>query len=75
MDQKEQDRLTQVEIGVARLDTQTAVLSTKVDTIANNHLKHLQDDVTSVKKTLWWTFSTLVGCLISLVFVLVQTLI
>lgn len=75
MEVKEQDRLTHVEISVARLDTQTAVLSNKVDTIANNHLKHLQDDVTSVKKTLWWTFSTLVGCLISLVFVLVQTLI
>ena len=75
MDQREQDRLTSVEISVARLDTQTAVLSNKVDNIANNHLKHLQDDVTSVKRTLWWTFSTLVGCLISLVFVLVQTLI
>ena len=75
MEVKEQDRLTSVEISVARLDTQTAVLSNKVDNIANNHLKHLQDDVTSVKKTLWWTFSTLVGCLISLVFVLVQTLI
>lgn len=73
MDQREQDRLTNVEISVARLDTQTAVLSNKVDTIANNHLKHLQEDVTSVKRTLWWTFSTLVGCLISLVVVLLQS--
>tara|TARA_X000001382_G_scaffold23319_5_gene14227 strand:+ start:3637 stop:3843 length:207 start_codon:yes stop_codon:yes gene_type:complete len=68
MDQKEQDRLTLVEVQVAKIET-------KLDIVANNHLQHLQDDVTSVKKTLWWLFSTLLGCLISLVFVLVQTLI
>lgn len=67
MDNKEQDRLTLVEIHVAKLDT-------KLELIANNHLKHLQDDVTSVKKTLWWLFSTLVGCLLSLVILLAQSL-
>lgn len=67
MNEKETDRLTLVEIHVAKLDT-------KLDILANNHLKHLQDDVTSVKKTLWWLFSTLVGCLLSLVILLAQSL-
>lgn len=68
MDQKEQDRLTLVEVHVAKLDT-------KLDMIANNHLKHLQDDVNGVKKTQWWTFSTMVGVLISVVVLLVQAII
>ena len=68
MNEKEQDRLTLVEIHVAKLDT-------KLEIIANNHLKHIQDDVTSVKKTLWWLFSTMVGCLISLVILLATFLI
>ena len=66
MEQKQQDRLTNVEIQVAKLDT-------KLEIIQNNHLHHLQMDITSVKRTLWWTFSTLVGCLISLVVVLLQS--
>lgn len=68
MDNKEQDRLTLVEIHVAKLDT-------KLEIIANNHLKHIQDDVTNLKKTQWWTFSTLVGVLISVVVLLVQAMI
>ena len=68
MDNKEQDRLTLVEVQVAKIET-------KLDIVANNHLQHLQNDVTSVKKTLWWLFSTLVGCLLSLVILLAQTLI
>jgi|DEB0MinimDraft_10_1074344.scaffolds.fasta_scaffold37759_3 predicted neutral ceramidase superfamily lipid hydrolase len=68
MEQKEQDRLTLVEIHVAKLDT-------KLEIIANNHLKHIQDDVTNLKKTQWWTFSTLVGVLISVVVLLVQAII
>ena len=66
MDNKEQDRLTLVEIHVAKLDT-------KLELIANNHLKHLQDDVTSIRKILWWLFSGIVGTLISLIFILIQT--
>lgn len=66
MDQKQQDRLTNVEIQVAKLDT-------KLEIIQNNHLHHLQLDVTNIKKTLWWTFSTMVGCLISLIVVLLQS--
>ena len=68
MDSKEQDRLTLVEVQVAKIET-------KLDMMANNHLKHLQDDITSVKKTQWWLFSTLLGCLLSLVILLVQSLI
>ena len=68
MNEKEVDRLTLVEVQVAKIET-------KLDIVANNHLQHLQDDVTSVKKTLWWLFSTLVGCLLSLVILLAQTLI
>ena len=68
MDTKEQDRLTLVEVQVAKIET-------KLDMVANNHLKHLQDDITSVKKTQWWLFSTLLGCLLSLVILLVQSLI
>ena len=44
MDSKEQDRLTLVEVQVAKIET-------KLDILANNHLKHLQDDVTNLKKT------------------------
>lgn len=68
MDQKEQDRLTLVEVHVAKLDT-------KLEMIANNHLKHIQDDVTNLKRTQWWTFSTLVGVLISVVVLLIQAII
>ena len=68
MDSKEQDRLTLVEVQVAKIET-------KLDMVANNHLKHLQDDITSVKKTQWWLFSTLLGCLLSLVILLVQSLV
>lgn len=68
MEQKEQDRLTLVEVQVAKIET-------KLDIVANNHLKHIQDDVTNLKKTQWWTFSTMVGVLISIVVLLVQALI
>ena len=68
MEIKEQDRLTLVEVQVAKIET-------KLDMVANNHLKHLQDDITSVKKTQWWLFSTLLGCLLSLVILLVQSLV
>lgn len=67
MNQKETDRLTNVEVQVAKLDT-------KLDILANNHLQHLQADVTSIRKILWWLFSGIVGTLISLVFILVQSL-
>ena len=67
MDAKETDRLTNVEIQVAKVET-------KLDIIQNNHLVHLQQDVTAVKKTQWWLFSTLVGCLLSLVILLAQSL-
>tara|TARA_R100001443_G_scaffold16290_2_gene26238 strand:+ start:17772 stop:17981 length:210 start_codon:yes stop_codon:yes gene_type:complete len=65
---KEQDRLTLVEVSVAKLET-------KLDIIANNHLKHLQDDLTSIKKILWWLFSGITGALISLLFILIQSII
>lgn len=68
MNEKEQDRLTLVEVQVAKIET-------KLDIMANNHLKHLQDDISSVKKTQWWLFSTLVGCLLSLVILLATTLV
>ena len=68
MEIKEQDRLTLVEVQVAKIET-------KLHLMANNHLKHLQDDITSVKKTQWWLFSTLLGCLLSLVILLVQSLV
>ena len=66
MDAKEQDRLTNVEISVAKLDT-------KLDIIQNNHLVHLQQDLSSVKKTQWWLFSTLLGVLISVIVLLLQS--
>jgi len=66
--EKQQDRLTSVEVQVAKLDV-------KLDILANNHLKHIQDDITGVKKTLWWTFSTMVGVLISIVVLLLQSII
>jgi len=72
-EKQQQDRLTNVEVSVARLDTKTEVLATKLDIIANNHLQHLQADVTSIRKILWWLFSGIVGALISLVFILIQT--
>ena len=68
MDSKEQDRLTLVEVQVAKIET-------KLDIIQNNHLVHLQQDVTAVKKTQWWLFSTLIGCLVSLVILLIQNII
>ena len=62
---QEPDRLTLVEVSVAKLET-------KLDIIANNHLKHLQDDVSSIRKILWWLFSGVTGALISLLFLLIQ---
>tara|TARA_B100000029_G_scaffold107923_1_gene99203 strand:+ start:2005 stop:2214 length:210 start_codon:yes stop_codon:yes gene_type:complete len=62
---QEPDRLTLVEVSVAKLET-------KLDIIANNHLKHLQDDVSSIRKILWWLFSGVTGALISLIFLLIQ---
>tara|TARA_R100000734_G_C3319258_1_gene114800 strand:- start:7243 stop:7467 length:225 start_codon:yes stop_codon:yes gene_type:complete len=67
MNEKETDRLTLVEVQVAKIET-------KLDILANNHLQHLQNDVTNLKKTQWWTFSTLVGVLISVVVLLVQAM-
>lgn len=66
MDAKEQDRLTNVEIQVAKVET-------KLDIIQNNHLVHLQQDLSSVKKTQWWLFSTLLGVLISVIVLLLQS--
>ena len=67
MNEKEQARITLVEVQGAKIET-------KLDIVTNNHLAHLQNDITSVKKTQWWLFSTLVGCLLSLVILLVQSL-
>lgn len=38
----------------ASLDKRLALLEQKLDTIENNHLKHLQDDLTTIKKWFGW---------------------
>jgi hypothetical protein len=38
----------------ASLDKRLALLEQKLDTIEHNHLKHLQDDLTTIKKWFGW---------------------
>jgi len=38
----------------ADLDKRLALLEQKLDTIETNHLKHLQDDITTIKKWFGW---------------------
>ena len=38
----------------AQLDKRLALLEQKLDTIENNHLKHIQDDLSSIKKWFGW---------------------
>ena len=47
-------------------------VETKLDILINNHLAHLQSDITSIKKTLWWLMCTFIGSLISIILVLIR---
>ena len=38
----------------ADLDKRLALLEQKLDTIESNHLKHIQDDITTIKKWFGW---------------------
>ena len=49
-----------------------ATLETKIDILIKNHLAHLQSDITSIKKTLWWLMCTFIGSLISIILVLIR---
>ena len=55
MDSKEQDRLTLVEVQVAKIET-------KLDIVTHN-LLFIYRTILHLLKTQWWLFSTLVGCL------------
>ena len=48
-------------------------VETKLDILINNHLAHLQTDITAIKKTLWWLFATFCASLISIILVLIRT--
>jgi hypothetical protein len=38
----------------ASLDKRLALLEQKLDTIEHNHLKHIQDDLSAIKKWFGW---------------------
>ena len=58
MDNKEKDRLTLVEVQVAKIET-------KLDIIANNHLAHIEKDVAKIDNRLWWVVGLLVATLLT----------
>lgn len=58
MDNKEKDRLTLVEVQVAKIET-------KLDIIANNHLSHIEKDVAKIDNRLWWVVGLLVATLLT----------
>lgn len=38
---------------LADLDKKVAVISERINTIQNNHLKHIEADISSIRKVMW----------------------
>ena len=38
---------------LADLDKKVAVISERINTIQNNHLKHIEEDISSIRKVMW----------------------
>ena len=57
---------------LANLDKQVAVISERLNTIQNNHLHHIEKDMSMIKRVLWsvgfLVFSNLLGIIISIVY-------
>ncbi len=57
---------------LANLDKQVAVISARLNTIQNNHLYHIEQDMHLLKRILWsvgfLVFSNLLGIIISILY-------
>lgn len=51
------------------LDKRMALLEQKLDVLANNHLAHIQDDITWLKRAMW---GAAVGLIINLTAVVIN---
>ncbi len=38
---------------LADLDKKVAVISERINTIQNNHLKHIEEDISAIRKVMW----------------------
>ena len=57
---------------LANLDKEVAVISERLNTIQNNHLAHIERDMSMIKRVLWsvgfLVFSNLLGIIISIIY-------
>jgi formiminotetrahydrofolate cyclodeaminase len=57
---------------LANLDKEVAVISERLNTIQNNHLYHIEKDMSMIKRVLWsvgfLVFSNLLGIIISIIY-------
>ena len=57
---------------LANLDKEVAVISERLNTIQNNHLAHIEKDMSMIKRVLWsvgfLVFSNLLGIIISIIY-------
>ena len=58
----------------AELDKRLSLLEQKLDTIETNHLKHIQDDITQIKRWFGWAVGAVFLQLLTVIGVLVTSL-
>lgn len=59
---------------LANLDKQVAVISERLNTIQNNHLAHIESDMSMVKKVMWSVGFLVFSNLLAFVFTLTYKL-
>ena len=59
-------------VDYGKLDKRLALLEQKLDILQNNHLKHIQDDLDSIKKYFIWGVGVVFVQLIAVIAVLMQ---
>jgi hypothetical protein len=60
---------------LSELKADIKIIANDVKTLKDNHLHHVDLRLVKVEKTLWWGFATLVANLVTLIFLLVQTMV
>lgn len=58
----------------ADLDKRLSLLEQKLDTIENNHLKHIQDDLSTIKQWFGWAVGVVFVQLVGTIAYLVSTM-
>jgi uncharacterized Rmd1/YagE family protein len=56
------------------LDKRMALLEQKLDTIAGNHLAHIQDDIDKIQRVQWAAVGGVIVNLIAVIMLLIQTM-